>query len=160
MEFENLLTAYQALCERNKDRILFRNHGICFGETWKKAKTRALFLQQEGYKKGDVIAILAGNSPEWCCTFMAVTAIGAIALPLDTNLTPAQYRQMAKSAGVRAAFVSGPFRNVFQKIAVYNIEDEPAVIPDRVKRRTRQTGMILPRCFLPPEQRAIPKSLR
>lgn len=130
MEFENLLTAYQALCGRYAKRILFRNQQIRFGETWERSKTRALFIKNEGYKKGDVIIVLAGNSPEWCHTFMAITAIGAIALPLDTNLTPAQYREMAKSAGARAAFVSSPFRDVFQDIAVYKIEDEPAVIPE------------------------------
>jgi long-chain acyl-CoA synthetase len=129
MEFENLLTAYQTLCARNKDRILFRNQKISFGEAWKKSKSRALFLRDEGYQKGDVIAILAGNSPKWCYTFMAVTAIGAIALPLDTNLTPGQYREMAKSAGARAAFVSSSFRDIFQNLTVYKIEDEPTAIP-------------------------------
>jgi long-chain acyl-CoA synthetase len=127
MDFENLYAAYQTLCENYAKRILFKN-GIRFDETWQKTKTRALFLQKKGYKKGDVIAILAGNSPEWCLTYMAVTAIGAIALPMDTNLSPAKYREMAKSAGVAAAFVSGPFRNVFRKIAVYDIEKEPATV--------------------------------
>jgi long-chain acyl-CoA synthetase len=126
MEFTNLFTAYQSLCDTYAERMLFKNQGIRYKKTWQRAKTRALFLQKKGYKKGDVIAILAGNSPEWCLTYMAVTAIGAIALPMDINLTPAQYRQMAKSAGVRAAFVSLPFRDVFRTIAVYNIEDEPA----------------------------------
>jgi long-chain acyl-CoA synthetase len=134
MEFENLLTAYQTLCLHNKERILFQNQKISFGETWKKAKTRALFLQQEGYQKGDVLAILAGNSPEWCTTFMAVTAIGAIALPLDTNLTPVQYREMVKSAGARAAFVSSPFHDVFQDMAIYKIEEEsPATAGSELK---------------------------
>ena len=128
MEFENLFTAYQTLCNHYADRILFKNQEISFGKTWEKSKTRALFLKNEGYKKGDVIVILAGNSPEWCFTFMATTAIGVIALPLDTNLSPTQYREMAKSAGARAAFVSSPFHDIFHDLPVYKIEDEPAGI--------------------------------
>ncbi len=128
MEFNNLFAAYQTLCETFTERILFRNQNISFGETWQRAKTRALFLQDKGYQKGDVIAILAGNSPEWCLTYMAVTAIGAVALPMDTNLSSTKYREMAKSAGAAAAFVSGSFRHVFQGMAVYLIEDEPAAV--------------------------------
>ena len=132
MEFENLLTAYQALCKRHTARILFVNQQITFGEAWTKAEARAHLLQDRGIKKGDVIVLLATNSPEWCCTFMAITAIGAVALPLDTNLTPGQYRSMAASAGARAAFVSHPFSYVFQEITVFNIEDEPPMAPDGI----------------------------
>jgi long-chain acyl-CoA synthetase len=125
MKFQSLLAVYQSICATYSKRILFKNQNISYNETWQRVKKRALFLQKKGYKKGDVIAILAGNSPEWCLTYMAVTAIGAIALPMDTNLLPAQYRQMSKSAGICAAFVSSQFRGIFQKIAVYKIEDEP-----------------------------------
>jgi long-chain acyl-CoA synthetase len=125
MEFENLFVAYQTLCGRYGENILFKNQRISFNETWRRTERRALFLKGQGYKKGDVIAILALNSPEWCFTFMAITAIGAIALPLDTNLKPAQYQAMLKSAGAAAAFVSDSFRDVFQDETVYRIEDEP-----------------------------------
>jgi long-chain acyl-CoA synthetase len=128
MEFQNLPATYLSVCTTYSKNILFKNQKISYGEAWQRTKKRALFLQKKGCKKGDVIAILAANSTEWCLTFMAVTAIGAVALPMDTNLSPAQYRQMAKSAGIRAAFVSSQFRGIFQKIPVYKIEEEPAPI--------------------------------
>ncbi len=132
MEFENLLTAYETLALRHADRILFVNQHITFHETWEKAKAAASLLQDRGFAKGDVIILLAVNSPEWCCTFMAVTAIGAVALPLDTNLPPAQYREMAVAAGARAAFVSSHFRSVFQDIAVFDIDDVLPAVPDGI----------------------------
>ena len=122
MEFGNLPAAYRSVCRRHADRILFRKEGITFGETWRRAESLALFLRREGYKKGDVIAILSGNSPEWCIAYMAITAIGAVALPLDTNLTPEQYRSMVKAVGARAAFVSASFVGVFGDTAVYTLE--------------------------------------
>lgn len=125
MEFENLATAYTTLCRRHQDRILFRNEQITFGRAWEKAAAKALFLKRRGIQKGDVIILLAGNSVDWCCAFMAVTAIGAAALPLDTNLPAAQYRDMAKSAGAKAAFVSGPFQDVFSDLEVFAVEDDP-----------------------------------
>ncbi|MRR17283.1 MAG: hypothetical protein EG826_12585 [Deltaproteobacteria bacterium] len=132
MEFENLLTAYETLALRHADRILFVNEQITFRETWEKAKAWASLLQDRGFTKGDVIVLLAANSPEWCCTFMAITAIGAVALPLDTNLPAGQYRDMAAAAGARAAFVSGHFRDVFQAIPVLDIEGVPPAAPDRL----------------------------
>ncbi|HRR42269.1 MAG TPA: AMP-binding protein, partial [Syntrophales bacterium] len=125
MEFDNLYEAYRSVCLRHADRILFRNQGLTFGQTWRRAESRAMALKRDGYGKGDVIAILAGNSPEWCISYMAITAIGAVALPLDTNLTPEQYRDMARQVEARAAFVSTSFRSVLEGIALYDIDADP-----------------------------------
>lgn len=126
MEYKNLYTAYRSVCDKYADRILFKNQGITFAEAWEKAEGRALFLKKKGYRKGDIIAILAGTSSDWCLTYMAVTAIGAIALPLDTNLTPDQYRKMLQTVDARAVFVSAPFKNIFSDTAVYEIEADYA----------------------------------
>jgi long-chain acyl-CoA synthetase len=122
MEFDNLYTAYRKVCQKYADRILFKNQGITFNETWNKMEVRALFLKSKGYGKGDIIAILSGSSPEWCLTYMAITAIGAIALPLDTNLTPEQYRGMLQSVEARAVFVSAGFRGIFPDRDTFDIE--------------------------------------
>lgn len=124
MEFKNLYTAYRTVCQKYADNILFKNQGITFAETWKRVEGRALFLKRRGYGKGDIIAILAGTSTEWCLTYMAITSIGAIALPLDTNLTADQYRKMFTSVNAQAVFVSTAFRNLFQNPAVYEIEKD------------------------------------
>lgn len=125
MEFDNLFKAYRSICLRHADRTLFRNQGLTFGQTWQRTESRAMALKRDGYGKGDVIAILAGNSPEWCMTYMAITAIGAVALPLDTNLTPEQYRDMVRQVEARAAFVSAPFRSILEGIALYDIDAAP-----------------------------------
>ena len=122
MEFKNLFTAYCTVCGKYSDRILFENRKMTFAETWQKVEAQAQFLKLTGYGKGDVIAILSGTSPEWCITYMAITAIGAIALPLDTNLTAHQYREMLQSVDARAVFVSAGLRNLLTHTAVYEME--------------------------------------
>lgn len=37
-----------------------------------------------GVKKGDRVAIAMRNAPEWCISFMAVTALGAVAVPMNS----------------------------------------------------------------------------
>ncbi len=124
MEFDTLFTAYRTVCKTYSDRILFENRKMTFAETWRSVEARGLFLKESGYGKGDVIAILSETSPEWCITYMAVTAIGAIALPLDTNLTADQYREMLRSVEARAIFVSAGLQDRITHPAVYGIEAE------------------------------------
>jgi long-chain acyl-CoA synthetase len=127
MEYKNLGVSYRTVCQCHADRILFRNQKITFGECWRRVESLAIFLRQEGYGRGDIIAILAGNSPEWCIAYMAITAIGSIALPLDTNLMSDQYRTMLRIVEARAVFVSEPFRGVFEEGTVYAIDMEPPI---------------------------------
>ncbi|MDA8125222.1 MAG: AMP-binding protein [Deltaproteobacteria bacterium] len=125
MEFPNLYAAYRAVCRKYADRTLFRIQGISFGETWNRVEKRALFLRRQGFAKGDVLAILGASSPEWCMSYMAITAIGAIALPLDTNLSPETYREMLKSAGAKGLFAAAPFRDLFPDLTVFSLAAEP-----------------------------------
>ncbi len=37
-----------------------------------------------GVKKGDRVAIAMRNAPEWCISFMAITALGAVAVPMNS----------------------------------------------------------------------------
>lgn len=123
MNYRNLGSAYRAVCRRHADRVLFRNANLTFAETGRRAESLARFLRARGFVQGDVIAILAGNSPEWCITYMAITAIGAIALPLDTNLDAEHYARMLRAVEARTAFVSEPFRDILTGVAVYRIEE-------------------------------------
>jgi long-chain acyl-CoA synthetase len=43
-------------------------------------------LMSKGLGKGDRVALMAGNSPEWVVMYSAITARGAVVVPLDTNL--------------------------------------------------------------------------
>ncbi|MCK7497089.1 MAG: long-chain fatty acid--CoA ligase [Comamonadaceae bacterium] len=65
---------------------------MTYGEAMKLVEARAAFLQKNGLKKGDIIALLSHNSIEFCITFMAITSMGAIVLPLDPNLDRAKYQ--------------------------------------------------------------------
>ena len=125
MEYANLFVAYRAVCQEHADRTLFRIQQISFGETWKRVEARSLFITRQGFRKGDVLAILGPSSPEWCLAYMAITAIGAIALPLDTNLSAETYREMLGSTGAKALFAAEPFRGLLAGMTVFPLEAEP-----------------------------------
>ncbi|HPJ39947.1 MAG TPA: class I adenylate-forming enzyme family protein, partial [Spirochaetota bacterium] len=116
-------TASQELFDKFNGNTLFRFKGqdISFGETCTRVAERTGFLQKKGIAKGDVVGILSGNSPEWCSTFLAVTSIGAIALPLDTNLNKDQYNDMLLTAGAKAVFTGEGFHGKY-KVPSFNID--------------------------------------
>ena len=119
----DLYSAYSDTCKKHSDNTLFVFKGdeISYSETLKKAKRRAAFLSSLGYGQGDVIGILAGSSPDWCITFMAITSISAVALPLDTGLKNDQYRSMMNDAGVKAVFLSEEYRDCIEGVDALEI---------------------------------------
>lgn len=51
-------------------------------------------LQQQGIRKGDRVAILGPNMPNWVVAYLSVTSMGAIAVPVMPEFTPAEIRQV------------------------------------------------------------------
>lgn len=65
--------------------IVYEEERITFPETFARANQLANTLQNKyGIKKGDKISFSMRNYPEWMFTYMAVTSIGAIAVPLNS----------------------------------------------------------------------------
>jgi benzoate-CoA ligase len=50
-------------------------------------------------------AILLPDSPEWATAFFAAMKIGAVAVPLNTNLKPADYEYLLNDSRARALFI-------------------------------------------------------
>ncbi|MBP7263299.1 MAG: AMP-binding protein [Spirochaetia bacterium] len=63
-------------------------------------------LRDEGLKPGDRVAILSENRPEWGVAYLAVTAAGLVAVPILTDFTQDQVRNIVTHAGCEAAIVS------------------------------------------------------
>jgi long-chain acyl-CoA synthetase len=93
---------------------------MTYGEALQLVEARAAFLQKNGLKKGDVIALLSHNSIEFCITFMAITSMGAIALPLDPNLDRAKYQGMLKQVKCGTVFTTSEFKSCFKKVKVFS----------------------------------------
>ena len=101
----SLYDYYSMVCERYKTSMLFDNV-LTHGQVLDMVKSRAAWLQSQGFVKDDVIALVSPDSREWCITYMAVTSIGSIILPLDINYPDGTYDQMLDTAGTKAVFVS------------------------------------------------------
>ena len=145
----DIYCACSDICDTFSNNVLFKYETriITFGETGREVRKRAAYLQGKGYGRGDVIGILSVNSPDWCITFLAISAIGCVVLPLDTNLSSENYHAMLRAVEAKAVFVSDEFKTVLDEIPVfdinlaYNTADESAL--NLMKIECDTTGALL-----------------
>ena len=66
----------------------------------------ALGLAALGIKRGDRVALLSENRPEWSITDLAILSLGAINVPIYTTQAIDQIRYILTDSGARAIFIS------------------------------------------------------
>ncbi len=57
-----------------------------YGQVYEMVKKLARHLKELGYQKGEHIALLSENRPEWPISYFAISWIGGIVIPLDARL--------------------------------------------------------------------------
>jgi long-chain acyl-CoA synthetase len=63
-------------------------------------------LRSWGINKGNRVAILSENRPEWAIADFAILLIGSVTVPIYSTLTPEQVLYVLRDSGARAIFVS------------------------------------------------------
>ena len=70
-----------------------------------RAESIALGLKELGVERGDRVALLAANSPEWTITDAACQISGVIDVPIYTTLVPASVAYILKDSGSKVLFL-------------------------------------------------------
>lgn len=108
---ETINDLFYHVVERHAPRVaLFKTGG-----EWRDISSRDMYqwvvgvtqaLQSWGIRKGDRIALISENRPEWAVADFATVLCGAADVPLYPTLTPDQTAYILKDSGARIAFVS------------------------------------------------------
>jgi long-chain acyl-CoA synthetase len=106
-----------------------REDAVCgkYGNEWVKFSTvqyarnvelLALGLLSIGLKKGDRVATVSGNRPEWSFVDMALSMAGAVHVPVYPTISEEEYRYIFSNSEVRFIFVSDDklYRKLFPMI--------------------------------------------
>lgn len=102
----------QARERPTKPAILFKEEKITFSDLNALSNRVANRLLNAGIKKGDRIALLFQNCPEFCVAYFAILKMGAIAVDLDFRLGPAEMEHIFQNAEV-SAIISNVRENFF-----------------------------------------------
>jgi len=69
-----------------KPAILYENSIITYKELHRRLNATASWLQSMGIEKGDRVAVMLGNSPEFLELYLACSRLGAIFVPINFRL--------------------------------------------------------------------------
>ena len=96
-----------------------KGNGLYTKYTYKQTHSMALSLGNSlsnKIKKGDKVAILSENSPEWIISYLTISYLGAVAVPLDTNIDEEKLLTLFKDSDAKIIFVSKIFEQKIIKI--------------------------------------------
>jgi long-chain acyl-CoA synthetase len=77
-----------------------------YGDFHRKALEIAALLKERGIKKGDRVAILADNSPQWGLAYFGIVRLGAIAVPILPDFPEADVKHILNEAGAKILFTT------------------------------------------------------
>jgi long-chain acyl-CoA synthetase len=111
MSLATLNDIFFAATERNLDRaMLYREGGkwlpISSSNLRRNIAGTVRALQEWGIHKGDRVAILSENRPEWSIADFAILLLGAVTVPVYSTLTPEQTAYTLRDSGASIVFVS------------------------------------------------------
>ena len=101
----------------------------CDALYWRVVRIAA-WLRSRGVAKGDRVALIAENRPEWAMVDFACLAIGAVDVPMFPTLTAEQTAAQIADSGARIAFVSN--RDLYAKVAGRSPLEQVVVLDDDV----------------------------
>lgn len=80
---------------------------LSYGQALERVKRLSRYLKDElGLGRGDRIAILGGNSPEWAISYFSIAFIGAVAIPLDARASADLYESILRFSSAKAIILS------------------------------------------------------
>ncbi len=128
MTIHTINEVFYRVVERNLHRaMMIKRHG-----KWTAIPSRQLYrnvvgvaraLESWGVAKGDRVAILSENRPEWATADFATMLLGAATVPIYATLTPEQTLHMLRDSGAHTIFIS----NADQLRKVMSIKDRSAL---------------------------------
>ncbi|HXX28113.1 MAG TPA: long-chain fatty acid--CoA ligase [Terriglobales bacterium] len=111
MSLRTLNDIFFAIAGRD-DRVVMmhreavRWRSISSSELYRNVVGVSRALRECGVRKGDRVAILSENRPEWTIADFACLLTGAVVVPIYTTLTNEQVAYILRDSGARAVFVS------------------------------------------------------
>ena len=100
----------------NKVAVVDGNQRYTYREFQHRCNQLAHALLDLGVKKGDRVCILSPNSHYFLESYYGVTQIGAILVPLNYRLVPADHEYIINHAGVRTVLVDYEYTRMIDEI--------------------------------------------
>ncbi len=98
---------------------------ISYSQLEERTKSVIRLLEEYSVQPGDKVAILSGSMPNWGVVYLAITSMGAVAVPILPDFTAGEVANVLTHSGARVLFVSSPLAS---KVAGFSSETMETVI--------------------------------
>jgi GNAT superfamily N-acetyltransferase len=137
---ETLCSTFQRTAQAHPERIALRTVGggveITWGEYARRVRSLAAGLAARGVQRGETLALMMGNRPEFALCDTAALHLGATPFSIYTSFAPEQVAQVLANAGSRRAIAerqyherlraADPALEVLDVEGLDALEDDPA----------------------------------
>jgi long-chain acyl-CoA synthetase len=111
MKLETLNDIFSSIVERRQTQVMSFRDGsrwasISSEELCRSVSSTARALRTWGIAKGDRVALLSENRPEWTITDFACLQLGAVVVPIYSTLTAQQSAYILSDSGAKVVVVS------------------------------------------------------
>jgi long-chain acyl-CoA synthetase len=111
MSLQTLNDILLTVCENGRDRVMLQKQAlgwvpISSAELYRDVVGMARAFESWGIRKGDRVAILGENRPEWTIADFAALSMGAVTVPIYSTQTAEQTAFILNDAGARVVVVS------------------------------------------------------
>ncbi len=110
---QNFVKAFESTAERLGDDVAIRSADDAVTLTWDELRDRSRAiaggLAGLGVSKGDTVALMLNNRPEFIPIDLAAVSLGAVPFSIYQTLTPDQIQYVLSDAGARVAVVETTF---------------------------------------------------
>ena len=100
--------AHHATRTPDKAMTVYDGETTTYGEMARRATALAGGLAERGVSRGEVVAVLSYNCPEFLETVFAANYLGAIAMPINYRLAAAEVRYILEHSGATALVCDEP----------------------------------------------------
>ena len=107
---QNLNAYYQFMLQHaKKDFAVYKDERYTFEQGLAHSNEfAAALVNRYGVKKGDRVAILSRNNPQWLMAFIAITSIGAVAVPMNSWWTTEELDYGFEDSGAKVVIADRP----------------------------------------------------
>lgn len=109
LEKLTLAHVFQVREQGNPDEVQFSfvdEEPFTFKDVRDKSKALQKWLQKKDMKKGERVAILGENSPQWGVAYLAVGAMGGVNVPILPDFHKSEVHHILKNSEARILFIS------------------------------------------------------
>jgi len=87
---------------------------LTYAQMAQQVSKMSLLLQEHGIRKGDKVAILSENMPNWGIAYLSISIIGAVVVPILPDFHPSEVKHILRHSEAKGIFISLKYHGVLE----------------------------------------------